>query len=135
MIDYQEAIIAYPSQQKTALSVLNKIPAYYAERFWSKVDKTPGQGPHGKCWLWTGGKTPYGYGIFLIDGVQVLTHRIAFTLGNGYPPPPDKPCVCHACDTPACCNPDCLWPGTLADNLADARAKGRWKPRSLSMGS
>jgi hypothetical protein len=33
--------------------------------------------------------------------------------------------VMHACDVPACCNPDHLSVGTQKENLADMRAKGR----------
>jgi hypothetical protein len=42
---------------------------------------------------------------------------------------PDGLNVCHRCDVPLCCNPNHLFLGTQADNLADCRAKGRMPPR------
>lgn len=45
--------------------------------------------------------------------------------------------ICHHCDTPLCCNPRHLFPGSRSDNAQDAIRKGRayigalngnWKP-------
>lgn len=88
------------------------------ERFWAKVEKTPG------CWLWTGRTSPEGYGRFSLgkrgDG---LAHRIAFELVHGPLLPGIK--VLHSCDTPPCVRDDHLFAGTQKDNVLDAVQKGR----------
>ena len=90
-------------------------------RFWAKVEKTP------TCWLWRAGQIR-GYGQFNIgrvDGKQrtVYAHRFAWTITNGNIA--DNLAVCHTCDVPRCVNPSHMFLGTQADNLTDARQKGR----------
>lgn len=96
--------------------------------FWTKVDKSPGLGPHGECWEWRGHvRKSDGYGRIGIDGRAWLAHRLAFILANG--PNTSGLHVCHSCDNRPCCNPGHLWLGTDADNTADMMAKGRFTPR------
>lgn len=91
-------------------------------RFWSKVDKSTN--PNG-CWIWKGGTSKKGYGIFGLSGYCLVSaHRFSYQLVNGKPPD-DKPWVLHSCDTPSCVKPEHLFPGTPTDNVLDMRAKGR----------
>jgi hypothetical protein len=93
-----------------------------AERFWTKVDKTPGHGPNGDCWLWTASQRSDRYGVFGLDGVRAAAHRVAFRLAGGKLKPGHV--VMHTCDVRLCCNPAHLRLGTQHDNVRDAVAKG-----------
>lgn len=98
------------------------------QRFWSKVDKTPGQGPNGNCWEWTAGrydKDGYGAIQFGARGAarrKYIASRIAYLLATGEWPALN---VCHTCDNPPCCRDEHLFEGTDKDNMLDAKAKGR----------
>ena len=92
------------------------------DRFWSKVDKSPGNGPHGDCWLWVGGKSD-GYGAFYLNGENFGAHRVSLLIKTGEDPREYR--SCHTCDFPPCVNPEHLFKGTDTDNRRDAINKGR----------
>lgn len=92
------------------------------ERFWPKVDKSPGHGPNGDCWVWTASvNKKYGYGNFC--GPEVRAHRMAYVLSKGEIP--EGLIVMHSCDNRRCCNPSHLSVGTPKDNTQDMVRKGR----------
>ena len=103
------------------------------ERFHAKIAQGDG------CWLWRGETNNQGYGRFPIyrDGrrIRLLSHRVAYLLAHGHEPT-DNLVLRHTCDTPSCCNPGHLEIGTQADNMRDARERGRadWSALSTERG-
>lgn len=102
-----------------------KTPA--EERFWRYVpvlsDKT--------CWNWNGTLDDKGYGTISDSSASPprKAHRVSWEIHFG--DIPDGLNVCHACDNPACVNPNHLLLGTQAANAIDMSKKGRINPESL----
>lgn len=88
-------------------------------RFWAKVEKTDG------CWNWTAALNGRGYGQIKISGTRKNTtaHRMSYEMHYGAIR--DGLWVLHKCDNPRCVNPDHLFLGNAAVNVADMDAKGR----------
>jgi hypothetical protein len=98
-------------------------------RFYSKI-RVDGCGM-----LWDGPVNNHGYGRFEIyrggKRVRILAHRLSFALATGTDPGHDK--IRHGCDNPPCVTPDCLKPGTQADNIQDAVTRGRMDLSGLAV--
>lgn len=90
------------------------------ERFWAMVDKTPGHGPNGDCWVWTG-KLWQGYGNISFRGRAYRVHRLAWEMANGKPLGELQ--ARHECDHRCCVRH--IISGTNYDNVLDMWKRGR----------
>lgn len=88
------------------------------ERIFGRVDITSDG-----CWVHRNERTSKGYARVDIASKHHRAHRLAWQLIHG--PIPAGMVICHRCDNPPCVRPDHLWLGTVADNNADMKAKGR----------
>jgi hypothetical protein len=82
------------------------------------------------CWEWTGSRNKFGYGQVCVTpepGVHTIkgAHRLSYEHHVG--PIPNGAVVMHICDNRGCINPAHLRVGSQAENLDDARDKGRMR--------
>lgn len=79
--------------------------------------------PNSGCWLWERSTDTQGYGLAWDNGKHITAHRASWTVHKGAIPAGAH--VLHKCDTRSCINPDHLFLGDHAANMADKKAKGR----------
>jgi hypothetical protein len=74
----------------------------------------------------------FGYGEVWVQGKRQYAHRTAYEVVYGEIP--EGEVVRHQCDNPRCVRPEHLLIGSQADNLRDARERGRASPPPLHHG-
>lgn len=107
-------------------SILLVLGEPYTARFWSRVEKVPDG-----CWLWRGGRTKNGYGVFGLLNHTFLAHRVAYTMTKGAIPLGLQ--IDHLCRVRHCVNPGHLEPVTCSENLCRGET-GRKKQATCNKG-
>ena len=91
--------------------------------FWDRVNSQIKENHAWGCLEFTGCKDECGYGRINRDGKLVRLHRAVWERDHGHIPA--GMVVMHSCDNPCCLEPEHLFLGTQAENVADMDRKGR----------
>lgn len=87
--------------------------------------------PESGCWIWLNGLCKNGYGLSCKYSVGTSrAHRASYMALVGQIP--EGLFVCHTCDVRDCVNPDHLYLGTAADNMADVMNRKRHPLRNAT---
>lgn len=92
-----------------------------AQELLARIDRSGGPDA---CHLWTGPVNRDGYGT----SRGYLVSRVVLELHLGRPLLPGM-CALHTCDNEPCCNVRHLYEGTHQQNMADARARRRFRTK------
>lgn len=76
---------------------------------------------------WAGRKNSGGYGLFYLNGKNVLAHRLAYALWGDEEFNPEL-WVLHKTDEPEVVDPRYLYQGNVQDNVRDMWERGRANP-------
>lgn len=95
-------------------------------RFWAGFNKRG----FDECWEWKSGLDKDGYGSISQNRKHYRAHRFSYELHYG--PIPEGLSALHRCDNPRCVNPNHLFLGTSADNVADMLQKNRFGRSKLT---
>jgi hypothetical protein len=91
------------------------------DKFVSYIDA--GDWSMDRCWNWTGGRTPKGYGVLWKSKKEsIRAHRFSLEAYSG------KQCgdmVLHKCDNPSCVNPHHLMNGDHGENMKQMALRKR----------
>lgn len=89
----------------------------------------------GLCWNWTGARDEDGYGLIRLTRVTqtpIRVHRL-YAAMTGILDPSSDDLILHACDNPACFNPEHLFSGSARDNARDRVLKARNPGQKLTL--